>query len=222
MSYRIAGIDVPKKGSAKGLCAEVVSNVEIESEFEFERRTFGDNPEQLQSLNCYDFCMVPRKRIALVVMILAACVGCDQRTKFLAGEHLRGSDGISFLADTVRLDYTENRGAFLGLGTFLPAPWRAAVFTVGCSVAVASILSYALVASRAGYLCVFGLSLICGGGTGNLIDRWSYGYTRDFLNLGLGPVRTGIFNLADVALMMGCLLVLLAQRTRTSPECGFR
>ena len=45
MSYRIAGIDVHKK-----MLAVVVSNVEVESEFQFERRMFGSNPEQLRLL----------------------------------------------------------------------------------------------------------------------------------------------------------------------------
>src|SRR5439155_328591 len=45
MSYRIAGIDVHKK-----VLAIVVSDVEIESEFQFERRMFGSNPEQLRAL----------------------------------------------------------------------------------------------------------------------------------------------------------------------------
>jgi transposase len=48
MSYRIAGIDVHKK-----MLAVVVSNVEIESEFQFERRMFGSNPEQLRSLTAW-------------------------------------------------------------------------------------------------------------------------------------------------------------------------
>jgi transposase len=45
MSYRIAGIDVHKK-----MLAVVVSDVEIESEYQFERRMFGSSPEQLRSL----------------------------------------------------------------------------------------------------------------------------------------------------------------------------
>jgi hypothetical protein len=45
MSYRIAGIDVHKK-----MLAVVVANVEVESEFQFERRIFGGNPEQLRLL----------------------------------------------------------------------------------------------------------------------------------------------------------------------------
>src|SRR2546421_9903320 len=45
MSYRLAGIDVHKK-----ILAVVVSNVEIESEYQLERRMFGSNPEQLRAL----------------------------------------------------------------------------------------------------------------------------------------------------------------------------
>jgi transposase len=45
MLYRIAGVDVHKK-----MLAVVVSNVEIEGEYQFERRRFGSNPEQLRSL----------------------------------------------------------------------------------------------------------------------------------------------------------------------------
>src|SRR5262249_41776674 len=88
-----------------------------------------------------------------------------------------------------------------------PGPWRAAVFTIGCSVAIAAVLSYTLVAECLDYFQLMGLSLICAGGIGNLLDRWMYGYARDFLNVGLGSVRTGIFNIADLALMAGCVLV---------------
>jgi signal peptidase II len=54
--------------------------------------------------------------------------------------------------------------------------------------------------------------MICCGGLGNIIDRLIYGgYVRDFLNVGVGPVRTGIFNIADVALMAGCLLLVVQE-----------
>jgi signal peptidase II len=160
--------------------------------------------------------MAQQKRLALVIVTLVTCVGCDQRTKELARNHLDGSEATSFLSDTVRLDYTENRGGFLGLGASLPGPWRAAVLKIGCSVAIAAVLAYTLFAGLTDYFQLLGLSLICAGGIGNVIDRWIYGYARDFLNVGLGPIRTGIFNVADVALMTGCLLVFWSQRTRTN------
>ena len=54
------------------------------------------------------------------------------------------------------------------------------------------------------------LSLICGGGSGKLIDRVAYGGSviTDFLNVGVGGLRTGIFNIADVAIMTGALLMV--------------
>jgi signal peptidase II len=51
--------------------------------------------------------------------------------------------------------------------------------------------------------------LLCAGGIGNLLDRVRYdGYVTDFLNMSIGPLRTGIFNLADVALMAGIVLFM--------------
>jgi len=153
--------------------------------------------------------MTRRHRIMFVVITLLACVGCDQQTKSLAREYLSGRDTVSYLDDTVRLDYTENQGAFLSLGASLPARWRAAVFTVGAGVGLAAILFYTLWGRNSGLVQVLGLSLICGGGLGNLMDRvLNHGYVRDFLNLGLGSWRTGIFNFADAALMTGCVLLM--------------
>jgi signal peptidase II len=153
--------------------------------------------------------MTPWERIALVLITLVVCIGCDQKTKFLAGEELQGGDTMSFLGDTVRMVYSENPGGFLGLGDTLPARWRTAVFTIGCSAGAAALFLYTLFASRSGWLQVLALSLTCAGGFGNLIDRWKFGYARDFLNVGIGPLRTGIFNVADAALMCGCFLILL-------------
>lgn len=149
-----------------------------------------------------------RKRFALILLTLVASVGCDQQTKSIATENLRGHEPKSFLADTIRLDYAENSGGFLGLGESLPLKWRTALFTIACTAGVAAMLTYVFVA-RMNPLQILALSLICAGGIGNLLDRWLCGgYVRDFLNLGLGPLRTGIFNLADAAMMAGCLLIL--------------
>ena len=59
-------------------------------------------------------------RLCLTLFVLTTCVGCDQITKRIASEKLRVVPSISFLGDTVRLQYAENTGAFLGLGHTLP------------------------------------------------------------------------------------------------------
>lgn len=153
------------------------------------------------------------KRLILVLVVLLGCVGCDQATKSVARDHLQAHAAMSFLGDTLRLQYAENPGAFLSLGASLPHRWGAAIFTVGGMVFVLATLLYAVVVLRLGRLRAVALSLVCGGGLGNLIDRIRFdGYVTDFLNVGVGSVRTGIFNVADMALMVGMVLFFLAYR----------
>ncbi|MGZ3723594.1 MAG: signal peptidase II, partial [Bdellovibrionales bacterium] len=68
-------------------------------------------------------------------------------------------------------------------------------------------------AKHARGLNLMGLTLVLGGGTGNLIDRMTYGHVTDFLILGYGPLHTGIFNLADVTICLGTILILWANYT---------
>lgn len=73
------------------------------------------------------------------------------------------------------------------------------------------LLVYLLTAACMGPLLLVGLSLICGGGVSNLLDRVMFGGTVvDFVMLKLGGYRTGVFNLADVAISLGAVLVLVA------------
>jgi signal peptidase II len=151
------------------------------------------------------------KRILLIGVMLLACVGCDQATKSLARVHLQDRPAISLMGDTLRLQYAENPGAFLSLGASLPQHWRRVVFTAGGVVLVATALVYASFAARLGLAQIVAAALICGGGVGNLVDRVRYdGLVTDFLNVGAGSLRTGIFNVADVALMAGMVLLFVA------------
>jgi signal peptidase II len=56
-----------------------------------------------------------------------------------------------------------------------------------------------------------GFTLFIAGGASNWLDRLAFGRAVDFINIGVGPLRTGIFNLADVAIMAGAGLVILAE-----------
>jgi len=151
------------------------------------------------------------RRTSLVFLVLFGCVGCDQATKQLARLHLSKSDSIILLGDTLRLRYTENPGAFLSLGAQIPEFWRFALLTLLVGACLAGLLIYLLRDNRIDRTATLALSLILGGGIGNLIDRIVHqGRVIDFLNLGIGPVRTGIFNVADVAISLGAVgLVLL-------------
>lgn len=54
---------------------------------------------------------------------------------------------------------------------------------------------------------LFGTALFVTGGALNLADRIVRGSVVDFMNVGIGPVRTGIFNVADMAIMLGLAMM---------------
>ena len=158
-----------------------------------------------------------RGRIAsqlVLAAVLAATVGCDRVTKRMATETLAGSPARSLLGDTVRLGYAENTGGFLGLGAGLPPTGRTAVFVVS-TAAMLGLAALAVFRQRVRGVALLGATFFIAGGASNWIDRVLHGHVVDFLNVGVGPVRTGIFNVADVAIMCGLALVLVPRAADT-------
>ena len=149
-------------------------------------------------------------RLALTIVVLAT-IGCDRLTKHVASVTLAGEPSHSFLGDTVRLVYTENIGGFLSLGASLPPAARTAVFTIATALLLIGMVVFAVRSHWTGWRLV-ALALFAAGGASNWIDRAVRGSVIDFLNVGVGPIRTGIFNVADMAIMLGLAVLLLARR----------
>ena len=149
-------------------------------------------------------------RLSLVVLILVACVGCDRAAKAIAKEELGSSPPISLWNDSVRFEYTENSGAFLGLGSRLPSQVRFVLLVLFAGAGLVLTLVYLVRMPSPDWLPLVGLSLLSGGGIGNLIDRiLNQGAVTDFVSIGWGPLRTGVFNLADVAIVAGVIALFL-------------
>jgi len=145
------------------------------------------------------------KKICLLFLIMFCCVGCDQVSKHQATTWLKDAEPMSFLGNTVRLQYTENIGATLGLGSELPAHIRYYVFTLGVGSLLVLGLTFLLLKPLKQATLLFG-ALIISGGFGNFYDRvFNNGAVVDFLNVGIGSVRTGIFNVADIVILVGAL-----------------
>jgi signal peptidase II len=149
------------------------------------------------------------QRITVVSLTLLCCVGCDQASKSAARSMLASGDPQSFLGDSLRLQLVENPGSFLSLGASLPEHFRFALFTGAVAALLIALVGASLFARRLEPWRVIALALVAGGGISNLIDRLLYdGRVTDFLNVGIGSLRTGIFNIADMAIMAGALLLL--------------
>jgi signal peptidase II len=165
--------------------------------------------------------VVSFKRIQLMAPVILSCVGCDQITKAVARESLADSPGRSFFWDLFRLQFAENSGAFLGMGSGLPESVRFWVFIITVGAVLLGITVWTFFSRNLRPGGVVALSLVLGGGLSNLYDRvFNDGAVVDFLNLGLGGLRTGIFNIADVAITSGIILLLISEfvRGQEGPE----
>lgn len=161
----------------------------------------------------------------LPLLIFVGIIVVDQVTKMLARTWLAPRPPIIFGEQLVeggiaRLTYFENPGAFLGLGADLPPAVRFWVFTVVAILLLVALIIYTWrSAASASTMTLVGVTLLVAGGIDNLIDRiFNDGRVIDFMQVGVGWLRTGVFNIADMALMAGVgVAVLAALRQNSSP-----
>jgi len=159
--------------------------------------------------------MTKYRHLPLAAAIVAALLVFDHATKWLAVRYLHDT-GFSWHSwgDLIRIQYAENTGAFLSLGANLPPAVRAWVM-MGLNSVILAAVGVWLIFGRSRPLVVpVSLAMILSGGVGNLIDRiFRNGRVVDFMNVGVdfgpfGGVRSGIFNVADLAIVGGLLLLL--------------
>ena len=152
-------------------------------------------------------------RALVFVSVVVACVGCDHATKYAATALIDQARVVSFASGALRFEVVYNPGAFLGLGAGLPPLVRTLLLGRLMPLGLLVLVTVVLRSVAATPFQLAALGLIVGGGVGNWIDRMLHdGHVTDFVSLGVGPLRTGIFNFADVAVVAGMLLLLLASR----------
>ena len=153
--------------------------------------------------------MIAFKKAVLITLILCSCVGCDQATKTIARDHLASSQPVYLVGDVFRFQYSENTGAFLSLGAGLPDSVRFWSLIVFVGVVLIGMLGFIWTSQEMSPVGIMGGSLVVGGGFSNLLDRlFNDGAVVDFMNVGVGNVRTGIFNFADLVIMIGIGILL--------------
>jgi signal peptidase II len=157
-------------------------------------------------------------RLLVLLFVLGCTAGCDQTSKHLARAGLGHLGSVTLPGGFGELRLAENPGSFLSLGDSLPEPLRLALFTVGAGACLLGLFAY-LVNTQLGRRSFIGLALIWAGGTSNLIDRITrQGLVTDFMFIRVGPLHTGIFNVADVMVMLG-LVVLFFGHRKSSSTC---
>ena len=147
-------------------------------------------------------------RLVIIGLVLLN-IGCDQVSKRVVRENVSHREYIPLIKDHFILTNVENTGAMLGFGANFPPILKLTLFQI-LPLLVMMILLYRILAkTHTNKWMILAFAFVIGGGIGNLIDRIALGSVTDFFQIRLGFFRTGIFNMADVAVTTGVLLILL-------------
>ena len=143
------------------------------------------------------------------IITIISVLGIDQLTKQLVRHLLTLHDTIKVIPGLLDLTHVQNTGAAFGLLNAAEFPYKPAVMIGIAAIALVAIAAYGAQLGFHERLARFGLSLILGGAFGNLIDRAVVGYVVDFVDVYWGESHFWAFNVADAAISIGAILVLL-------------
>lgn len=157
--------------------------------------------------------MTLKYKLTVVLTILFLVLFIDQATKIWAIENLRGQGAQVYLNGLIQLVYAENAGAFLSFGAEWSREIRFIVFAVVVFFGLGG-MGWYLFKKESSRLNLFAYSFILAGGVGNLWDRVyrDHGHVVDFLFIDIwGPLKTGVVNVADMAIVLGVVIAIFVE-----------
>ena len=143
------------------------------------------------------------------IFLISVNISCDQLTKAIVRKQISPSERITVISDHLTFTNVENSGAFLSMGQTWWQPVKSILFIVLPIAVLLLGLSYMMHLGGKRPWLTLALGFAIGGGVGNMIDRLLYGSVTDFVHISIGPFQTGIFNMADVSIMIGVGMMLL-------------
>ena len=156
-------------------------------------------------------------RHILITLIVLLSISIDQISKIWVRNNFESYNETSIIGDIFTLIKVENTGAFLGMGSELSETLRILLLIVLPIIVLISITIYTYIDKTLDKISIIGFSLIIGGGIGNIFDRIVYGSVTDFLYLDFGGIfKTGIFNIADLSVTTGMILILISSFKKNS------
>ena len=154
--------------------------------------------------------MTGKNRNISITILIAISILLDQLSKILIRNNVDQYSEVKLIGEYFILTNVENSGAFLGMGSDF-SPFIKTIFLLILPVIVLiCIIVYVYRDKQIDKISLIGFCLIIGGGMGNIFDRIIYGSVTDFLFIDLGGIfKTGIFNIADLSVTTGMILILL-------------
>jgi signal peptidase II len=145
-----------------------------------------------------------------LLLLSLLVVAADRWTKWLASRRIELGDHVTVIAHIFAISHVENPGAAFSLFNDSSSPgrvrWMLLVFSLLAAVAVLIAL---LKLGRRINATTIALALILGGALGNAYDRLRFGYVIDFLEVHIVHYHWPDFNVADSAIVVGGIMLLL-------------
>ncbi|MEH6306942.1 signal peptidase II [Olivibacter sp. CPCC 100613] len=148
-------------------------------------------------------------RTILLLLLVLINVSCDQVSKHIVREKIDYYEEIKIIDQYFVLTKVENSGAFLSLGNNLPGFVKIIFLSVLPACILLFGLYYLIQQRKTSPWLSIGIAFALGGGIGNLYDRILYGSVTDFMHIDYLFIKTGIFNMADVSIMTGMVLIII-------------
>lgn len=146
---------------------------------------------------------MPELWLSAVIVVL------DQLTKALIRSKLALHDSINVVPGMLDITHVRNTGAAFGMLNDMQFRYKAGVMVLIAIAALVAVGMYATTLPRGQRVARLGLALILGGAVGNLIDRAMAGYVIDFVDVYWRGIHFWAFNVADSAITVGVVLMLL-------------
>jgi signal peptidase II len=154
--------------------------------------------------------MISKNRNISITILIAVIFLFDQLSKFLIRQNVDQYSEIKLIGEYFILTNVENSGAFLGMGSDF-SPFIKTIFLLILPIIILiCIMIYVYRDKEIDKISLIGFCFIIGGGIANIYDRIMYGSVTDFLFIDLGGIfKTGIFNIADLSVTTGMIMILL-------------
>lgn len=158
--------------------------------------------------------------IRVQLLVALAVVVLDQIVKAMVRSRLMLHESVTVIPGFFDLTRVHNTGAAYGFLNGVDFPFKTALLACVATAALIGLTLYAVKLDSSQRLTRAGLTLVIGGAAGNLIDRVTAGYVLDFVDLYRGDWHFWAFNVADSAISIGVVLMILELlglgRTRVS------
>lgn len=144
-----------------------------------------------------------------VMLLIVFNIAIDQISKVVVRNTIDPTERIKVIGDFFQMMNVENTGAFLGMGSDMHPTLKLIFLLIIPVVVLGYLVYYILTNKELDKLSVIALSCIAGGGIANVFDRIAFGSVTDFFYLYLNDTfRTGIFNIADMSVSFGMIILL--------------